>query len=66
MKTYYILWTYIANYSERLVKVQANNPEEALKNSIGYFSEDFRKKATVYVFESPPVLEQRKGELLTE
>ncbi len=61
MNQYYVLWTYIANFS-RLIPVKAENVEEARKLSCGFFSEDFAKKATVFVFDTPPVMIQYKGE----
>lgn len=61
MKQFYVLWTYIANFS-RLIPIQAENAEEARKMTCGYFSDDFKKKATVFVFDTPPALIQYKGE----
>lgn len=57
MKTYYILWTYSANYS-CLKEVKAASPREALDATTGYFSSDFQSKGTVYVFDRAPVLIQ--------
>lgn len=65
MKQFYVLWTYIANFS-RLIPVKAENAERALMESCGYFSEDFRKKATVFVFDSPPTMIQYKGERMSD
>lgn len=56
MKTYWVMWTYIANYSERPIKVTAESPEHAIKLTTGYYSDDFKKKASVYVFDREPVL----------
>ncbi len=61
MNQYYVLWTYIANFS-RLITIKADNAEEARKLSCGFFSEDFAKKATVFIFETPPAIIQYKGE----
>ncbi len=63
MKTYYILWTYIANYSE-LHKVRADSPELAIKSFTGCFSEDFQKKAKIYVFDAPPIMFMDKGDVI--
>lgn len=60
MKTYYVLWTYIANFST-LMPVKANTAEEALAETCGYVHDDFKQKATVVVFEHPPALVQYKG-----
>jgi hypothetical protein len=54
MNTYWILWTYSANYSE-LVEVKAKNPTHAIEVATAFYSADFKKKATVYVFDHPPV-----------
>lgn len=64
MKTFYVLWTYIANYS-RLLPIKADTAEDALKESVGYFGPEFHKKATVYVFDSPPSILTYKGERMT-
>lgn len=61
MRTFYVLWTYIANFS-RLMPVRAETAEEAYMESCGHLSEDFRAKATVYVFDAPPALIVYKGE----
>ncbi len=61
MKQFYVLWTYIANFS-RLIPIKAESAEAALKESCGYFSDDFKRKATVYVFDAPPTTIQFKGE----
>lgn len=61
MKTFYVLWTYVASYS-RLMSVQAENAEEAAKLACGYFDENFHKKATVYVFNVPPAMIVHRGE----
>jgi hypothetical protein len=54
MKKFWVLWTYSANYSE-LKEVDAFDPDHALNLTTGFFSKDFHKKATVYVFDRPPV-----------
>ncbi len=63
-KQFYVLWTYIANYS-RLIPIKAETPEIAREESCGYFSDDFKKKATVFVFDTPPTLIYYKGEKMT-
>lgn len=55
MKTYYVLWTYIGNHSN-LLKIEADSAHAALGKATTNFSEDFRKKGKVYVFDVPPVL----------
>ncbi len=56
MRTYWILWTYIGNYSDKVIKVEAQDSEHALEAATGFYSDDFQKKATVYVFDREPVL----------
>lgn len=64
MKQFYVLWTYIANFS-RLIPIKANDAKEAYMGSCGYFGDDFKKKATVYVFDTPPVHLVYKGEAMS-
>lgn len=54
LKPYWIIWTYIANYSSRPHKLYAESPEAAVAELLGMYSEDFKAKAKVYVFDSPP------------
>ena len=61
MKTYYVLWTYIANYSE-LREIEARSPEEAHKAMTDWFGPEFHAKATVYIFDKAPVMTYTKGE----
>ena len=60
-----MLWHYIANYSE-ILPVEANNAEDAIERACGFYmgssNTAFRDKATVYVFDSPPVVIVHKGE----
>lgn len=58
MKKYWVLWTYIANYSS-LIEVDAESGEDAADKVTGLFSKDFRKKASVYVFDRPPTFMQK-------
>ncbi len=51
MKTYRIFWTYIANYADHPVRVQASNPKDAILESYRYMSDDFKKKARILLFE---------------
>jgi hypothetical protein len=61
MTKFWILWTYIANYSERPIPVEAKNAREAARLGTCYFSDDFQKKATVYVFDREPVFVKKPG-----
>jgi hypothetical protein len=53
VKTFYVLWTYVANFS-RLHEVQGESAEAVAENLLNGFSGDFREKATIYVFDRPP------------
>ena len=58
MKTFYVIWTYLANYSE-VRPVQAGSSEEAADAATSFFSKDFQQKGTVYVFDHPPVFTKK-------
>lgn len=55
MNKYYLMWTYIANFGGPWER-WANTPEEAVEHLRLGFSQDFRDKGTVYVFDTPPIL----------
>lgn len=55
MKTFWLLWTYIANHSDKPLEVRAPNAEAAVKSLTDFYSDDFAMKATIYVFDAPPV-----------
>jgi hypothetical protein len=55
MKKYYILWTYVANFSSKITEIFAESPEGAAIQFSKIFSDDFNRKGTVYVFDTPPV-----------
>jgi hypothetical protein len=57
MKDYWVMWTYVANFSP-LIHIYATTPEAALAKATCVFSDDFRKRASVYVFDVEPVLER--------
>ncbi len=52
-KTYLVIWTYVANFSSRPLKIQASSPEEARDFVLNrlYPGDDFRKRGQVYVVE---------------
>lgn len=58
MNTYWVMWTYIANYSKP-IRVEAKDADEAIKLTCGYFSDDFHKKASIYVFDREPVMTKK-------
>ena len=55
MKTYYVLWQYIANFNSTPWERQANSPEEAAQKVVSGFSPGFAEKGRVLVFDTPPV-----------
>ncbi len=57
MKTYWLLWTYIANYSDKPLRVQAKDPKEAADSLRRMYSDDFAKKATIYVLDVEPFVQ---------
>ncbi len=58
MKSYWVMWTYIANYSKP-IHVRAETAEDAIDQACGFFSADFKKKASIYVFDREPVLTKK-------
>lgn len=52
--TYWVLWTYVANYSS-LMKVEADSPEQAKEKVCDWYGPEFLKKAHIYVFDKEPV-----------
>jgi len=56
MKKFYVIWTYIGNYSN-VMELFGNTAEDILKSLYGFYSEDFKKKANIYIFENPPILQ---------
>jgi hypothetical protein len=61
MKKFYVLWTYMANFSS-LMEIDAKDAEEARKITVGYFGPEFHKVACVYVFDTAPVMSHNCGE----
>lgn len=57
MKKYYVIWTYIGNYSD-VKEVDAESASEAAQKVTWTFSADFQKKAHVYVFDREPAFHQ--------
>ncbi len=54
MKDFYVIWTYIGNYS-KVQKIEAKDELEAAERATYCFSNDFKQKGTVYVFDRSPV-----------
>lgn len=63
MKTYYVIWHYVANYMGP-APVEAESPQEATDKVIGICDARFKSEARVYVFDSPPVLKSICGKLV--
>jgi len=61
MKKFWVMWTYLGNYAEKLWQVEAESAEAAARKVSLGFSEDFQKKGTVYVFTAPPACVLRRG-----
>jgi hypothetical protein len=59
---YWILWTYIGNYSDRPYVVQAETPQKAAESILEIYSDDFKAKGKVYVFDKEPVLVSAPGD----
>lgn len=52
--TWYVMWTYLGNYSSRPMPVVAPTADEAAKQVLAAFSEEFRRKGQVLVWPCPP------------
>jgi hypothetical protein len=63
MKDYYVIWTYVANYSSMMV-VSAEDEVSACEKVYAVFGQDFRKRATVYVWSTPPAYIGKNGPTL--
>lgn len=61
MKKFYVLLTYIANYS-KLMEIEARDATAAHKACTDWFGPEFHAKSTVYIFTEPPVVTYMKGE----
>lgn len=55
MRDYWVMWTYIANYGGP-TRVKAESPKAAAKHIYDCYSEDFKKKGVVIVFDNEPAL----------
>lgn len=54
MKTFYVIWTYMANSSERPLYIEAHTKEEAAGEVRRIFSPDFAEKAVLFITEEKP------------
>lgn len=53
MRTFWYMWTYVANYSSPQ-PIEATSAEEAVAKVALMWGEEFTAKATIYVFDKPP------------
>lgn len=53
MYKFFVLWTYIGNYS-KLIEVRADTPLEAINTVTWLYGKDFQEKASIYVFDKKP------------
>ncbi len=54
MKTYYVLWQYIANFNSEPWEIRAESPEQAAEKLRSNFRPEFSEKGRVLVFDQPP------------
>ena len=54
MRTFYVTWTYLGNYSERPTIMDAESAADAAERIFRGFSDDFRAKGSVYVTTEAP------------
>lgn len=55
MRDFWVLWTYIANYSG-LIRVSATSEEDAAEFMRRRYGDEFKQKATIYVFDKKPAV----------
>jgi hypothetical protein len=56
MREYTVIWHYIANYGT--IQLQAQDPVDAMEKAVGHFSDDFKQKANVFVFNGVAAIAQ--------
>ncbi len=61
MKKFWILWGYVANFSDTCIEIEAENAEKALQQFKGIYSPKFFDEAIIHVFDHAPALISRKG-----
>ena len=57
MKTYTIIWHYVANYG--VLQVQADDADTALSAFLQTYHPDMRRKGRILVFASTPAIDAR-------
>jgi acylphosphatase len=61
MQKFWILWGYVANFSDNCIEIEAETADKALEKLSHSYSPAFRDKAIIHVFSTPPALISRKG-----
>lgn len=56
MKTFYVIWTYVANYSG-LITVEAESADAAKQQVLDRYGAEFADAARIFVFDAPPVID---------
>ena len=56
MRKFWVIWTYIGNHCEKPWTRHGDSAEEVLEEVLNGFSEDFRKRGKVYVFDKEPIV----------
>lgn len=54
LKPFWVSWTYIANYGGP-TRVMASGYSDAADRVCGFYSDDFKRKASVYVTREEPI-----------
>ena len=54
MRNYWVFWTYIANYSDKPIKVQAKSAKDAAAQVHSWYGPEFKEKAKVYIMALEP------------
>lgn len=58
MNTYYMMWAYLGNYSDKPMALEGLSPEDALRTFKKYsiYGKDFWARATIFIYEQPPTV----------
>lgn len=64
LQDYYVIWTYLGNYSDSPMRIRARSAKDAVESLVKFYSEDFRKKATVYAFTELPAGLWKDGKIV--
>jgi len=64
VKTYFVLWGYVANFSDEPIVIKARDPHDAKEKLYSRYSDEFRAKARVWVFDHAPALTTHGGDVV--